>query len=462
MLFNSLPFLYLFLPITYFVFWRLTSKTRRYVWLAITGYVFYSFWNYKFCALMLFSTLVSYLAGLGLLRWQDPARRRLCLVIPVTLDLALLGFFKYTNFVLTSVNGLSTWFGGQTQFATLDIVLPVGISFYTFHTVTYIVDSYQGRITPTKSFSEFASYVSLFPQLVAGPIVRFRQISDDLGKIDRAEETRDLDKAWSFFVMGMIKKVLIADTIGGIITPALASYTELSTLGAWLCVLGFAYQVYYDFGGYSDMAVGLGYMFGLRLPQNFNSPFQALNIADFWRRWHISMSSFFKDYVYIPLGGSRGSRWRASRNLMVTMLLAGLWHGANWPCVLWGGFIGLLLVVHGLIAPWWERMPSWAQRAGTFFLFVVSLAIFRSDSLTMIGGMVGLMFSWHPGPNLVGIEVLTAAILVGGALAHFGPNTFEMEHRWTPSYVTGFAALFGVCLFVLYGSAAAPFLYFQF
>jgi hypothetical protein len=144
------------------------------------------------------------------------------------------------------------------------------------------------------------------------------------------------------------------------------------------------------------------------------------------------------------------------------MLLAGLWHGANWPCVLWGGFIGLLLVVHGLIAPWWERMPSWTQRAGTFFLFVVSLAIFRADSLTMIGGMVGLMFSWHPGPNLVGIEVLTAAILVGGALAHFGPNTFEMEHRWTPSYVTGFAALFGACLFVLYGSAAAPFLYFQF
>jgi alginate O-acetyltransferase complex protein AlgI len=462
MLFNSLPFLYLFLPIAYLVFWRLTGKSRRYVWLAITGYVFYSFWNYKFCALMFFSTLVSYLAGRGLLRWQDEFRRRLCLIIPLTLDLGLLGIFKYTNFFVTSLGGLSSWLGVPTHFPSFDIVLPVGISFYTFHTVTYIVDSYKERITPTKSFAEFAAYVSLFPQLVAGPIVRFRQISDDLGNIDRAEQTKDLDAGWSFFVIGMIKKVLIADTIGLIITPALASYQDLSTLGAWLCVLGYAYQVYYDFGGYSDMAVGLGYMFGLRLPQNFNSPYMATNVADFWRRWHMSMSSFFRDYVYIPLGGSRGSRVKVWRNLMVTMLLAGLWHGANWPCVLWGGFIGLLLILHGLVAPWWERLPHGAQRAGTFFLFVVSLAIFRSDSLTMIRGLVGTMFTYHAGPNLVGIEALIAVILVSAALAHFGPNTFEMEHRWSPSYVAGFAALFVMCLFVMYGSAAAPFLYFQF
>ena len=272
MLFNSLIFLYAFLPVAYFVFWKLRGKFPRHLWLAVTGYVFYSFWNYKFCALMLTSTLVSYLAGLALLRWQDPFRRRLCLIVPVTVDLALLGVFKYANFALTSLNDLSSRWGGHWSFTTLDVILPVGISFYTFHTVTYIVDAYRGVITPTRSFVEFASYVSLFPQLVAGPIVRFRQIEDDLGDVDRAERRADLDTGWSFFAIGFIKKVLIADTIGGIVTPALADYAHLSTVGAWLCLLGFAYQIYFDFSGYSDMAVGLGYMFGLRLPRTSTPP----------------------------------------------------------------------------------------------------------------------------------------------------------------------------------------------
>jgi alginate O-acetyltransferase complex protein AlgI len=462
MLFNSLPFLYVFLPIAYLVFWRLQTGEQRYVWLTVTGYAFYSFWDYRFCSLMFLSTLGSYLGGLGLRRWEDRGRRRLCLIVPVTLDLALLGFFKYTNFFLTSASGLASWLGYRMQLPALDILLPVGISFYTFHTVTYVVDAYRGQITPTRSFFQFASYVSLFPQLVAGPIVRFRQISGDLASIETAEWRKNLDRGWSFFVIGMIKKVLIADTIGMIITPALAGYQTLGTVGAWLCILGYAYQLYFDFSGYSDMAVGLGYMFGLRLPQNFDSPYQAANIADFWRRWHISMSSFFRDYVYIPLGGSRASRGKMWRNLMVTMVLAGLWHGASWPCVLWGGFIGLLLVIHGMIAPAWSRLPSGAQRGGTFFLFVVSLAIFRSDGLAMMGGLFARMFAWHPGPTFVGVEVLLAVMAVAAAVAHFGPNTFEMDHRWSPSYAMGFAALFVACLFVLYGSAATPFLYFQF
>jgi len=331
MLFNSFVFLLAFLPITYLVFWSLRSAKARYVWLTITGYVFYGYWDPRFCLLMAFSTLVSYSAGLGFLRWEDPRRRRLLLIIPIAADLAILGFFKYANFLVGSLGRMLNWAGAGIPIPHWNIILPIGISFYTFHTITYIVDSYRGVIKPTRNVFEFSAYVSLFSQLVAGPIVRFRQISDDLGNIDRAEQTRDLDTGWSFFVIGMIKKVLIADTIGLIITPALAGYRDLSTLGAWLCVLGYAYQVYFDFGGYSDMAVGLGYMFGLRLPQNFNSPYMAANIADFWRRWHMSMSSFFRDYVYIPLGGSRGSRVKVWRNLMVTMLLAGLWHGANWP-----------------------------------------------------------------------------------------------------------------------------------
>src|SRR2546427_7247012 len=206
MLFNSLQFLYAFLPITYLVFWRLTGKMPRYVWLAISGYVFYSFWNYKFCALMLFSTAVSYLAGRALLQWQDPRRRRLCVIVPVTMDLALLGFFKYGNFAVTNVNTVVSWVGGASTLPILNIVLPVGISFYTFHTITYIIDSYRGVITPTRNFFKFAAYVSLFSQLVAGPIVRFRQIDQDFENIDRATRPAVWTTAGPFFWFGFLGK----------------------------------------------------------------------------------------------------------------------------------------------------------------------------------------------------------------------------------------------------------------
>ena len=228
MVFNSLIFLYLFLPITYFVFQRLKSKNHRYIWMTIAGYVFYSFWNYKFCALMALSTIVSYMAGLGFLRWEDPRQRKLCLILPIVFDLTLLGVFKYTNFVVMTVNA----FSGPLhlpRLPVLDIVLPVGISFYTFHTITYIVDSYRRVIIPTRNLFEFSCYVSLFPQLVAGPIVRFRQIEQDLEHIDHPNKAEWLESGWSFFVLGMIKKVLIADSIAAIINPALASYETLST-----------------------------------------------------------------------------------------------------------------------------------------------------------------------------------------------------------------------------------------
>ena len=247
MLFNSLPFLYLFLPVTYFVFWRLHTKVQRYVWLTVTGYIFYAFWNYKFCALMALSTAVSYGAGLGFLRWKDARRRRLCLVLPIIFDLSLLGTFKYANFALSSGNWLLQSFHLNFRAPLFDIVLPIGISFYTFHTITYIVDSYRGVITPTRNFFEFSCFVSLFSQLVAGPIVRFRQVELDLENIDHANRTRYLERGWSFFVLGMIKKVLIADPIAWIINPALVRWQSLSTLDTWLCMLGYTYQIYFRF-----------------------------------------------------------------------------------------------------------------------------------------------------------------------------------------------------------------------
>jgi alginate O-acetyltransferase complex protein AlgI len=462
MLFNSLEFIYIFFPITYFVFLKLTSKYQRYVWLTVSGYVFYSFWNYKFCLLMALSTTVSYLAGIGFLRWKTSQARRACLVIPLVVDLSLLGVFKYANFAMSSVSDLFSRLGLHLAIPYLQIILPVGISFYTFHTITYIVDSYRGTIVPTRNFFEFACYVSFFPQLVAGPIVRFRQVEGDLERIDHPDLQDALERGMSFFTLGMIKKVLIADSIAGFINPALAQWSSLSTAGAWLCALGYTYQLYFDFSGYSDMAVGLALFFGIRLPQNFNSPYKALDPSDFWRRWHISLSTILRDYLYIPLGGGRGGEWLTCRNLMITMLLGGLWHGANWTFVVWGAYHGLLLIASryglGVII----RMPEWLRRASTFALVVVGWVLFRATSFTMALGWLRKMFVWSTASSVSGGGILTLLILISGVLAHCCPNTFELSHHWGWRSVLALGVLFAACMIVIYGSNPSPFLYFQF
>jgi alginate O-acetyltransferase complex protein AlgI len=462
MLFNSLQFLFVFLPITYVVFWNLRNKNQRYIWLAITGYVFYGTWNYKFCFLMAFSTLVSYTAGLGMLRWTDARRRKLCVVLPITVDLLLLGFFKYFNFGLLTVEGISRWLHHPLQLRALDIVLPIGISFYTFHTITYIVDSYRGVVKPTRNFFEFACYVSLFSQLVAGPIVRFRQIEKDLDNLDHADRTRSLDMGWSFFAIGLMKKVLIADTIAAAINPALAQYGSLSTLSTWLCVLGYTYQLYFDFSGYSDMAVGLGHMFGIRLPQNFNSPYKATDPSDFWRRWHISLSTCLRDYLYIPLGGNRFGEWKAYRNLMITMLLGGLWHGASWTFVFWGAYHGALLSFYKAFGDVWDRIHIVFRRLLMFFLAIIGWVFFRADTFEMARTLLSRMFTLQTGHSILGSYGLLTALAVAIPIAHFAPNTFEVQHKWRPVWSGAFAVGYAMCLVVVAGGKASPFLYFQF
>src|SRR6267143_88110 len=261
MLFNSYIFLFVFLPISYVVFWSLRTAQSRYVWLTLTGYVFYGYWDPRFCLLMAFSTLVSYSAGLGFLRWEDPRRRRLLLIIPIAADLAILGFFKYANFLVGSLGRMLNWAGAGIPIPHWNIILPIGISFYTFHTITYIVDSYRGVIKPTRNVFEFSAYVSLFSQLVACPIVRFRQIEEDLEKLGQADRTRWLGLGISFFVLGLLEKVVVADTLAFFVDRDLAQYQLLSTSGAWLSMLGYAFQLFFDFAGYSDMAVWPGYMF---------------------------------------------------------------------------------------------------------------------------------------------------------------------------------------------------------
>ncbi|HEY6548802.1 MAG TPA: MBOAT family protein, partial [Vicinamibacteria bacterium] len=406
MLFNSLPFLYLFLPVTYAVFWRLRTKRARHVWLTLTGYAFYSMWDFRFCGLMLVSTLISYGAGLGFLKARGPGARKALLLIPIAADLALLGFFKYADFLLGFGNAVSGWLGSPARFPLLNVILPVGISFYTFHTITYIVDCYRGKVVPTRSFFEFSCFVSLFTQLVAGPIVRFSQIEKDLGSIDTAGRREGLESGWSFFAIGLFKKVLVADTIAMIIDPALADPASLSTAGMWLCALGYTYQLYFDFSGYSDMAVGLGRLFGLRIPQNFNSPYRAADVADFWRRWHISLSTCLRDYLDIPLGGSRGGALRTGVNLMVTMLLGGLWHGANWTFVLWGGYHGLLLCLNRAVADRLDKVPFRVRSAVTFLLVLLGWVVFRAADVPTAFLMLRKMFVWESAPLFAGWAIL--------------------------------------------------------
>jgi alginate O-acetyltransferase complex protein AlgI len=460
MLFNSLPFLFAFLPIVYLVFWRLRSRQARYVWLTVTGYVFYGFWDYRFCTLMAFSTLVSYVAGRGML--AHPHRKKLYLWLAVATDLALLGFFKYAGFAVRSAIDTASFFGYTFTPPAWNIVLPIGISFYTFHTITYIVDSYRGVITPTKNLFEFSAYVSLFAQLVAGPIVRFRQIEADLDDLDAAEGRRDLDKAWSFFVLGLIKKVLIADGLAMMIDPLWGRATELSTPEAWLAAIGYTYQLYFDFSGYSDMAVGLGLMFGLRLPQNFDSPYKAHDIADFWRRWHISLSSILRDYLYIPLGGSRHGELMTYRNLMLTMLLGGLWHGAAWTFVIWGGYHGLLLCLNRLFGDRLAILPLAVRQTVTFSLVIVGWVWFRAATLQDALTMYDRMFILTPNRGGEYQFALIPLLAVAAFVAHGVPNTFQMKHRWGPATGTAIGALLVLVMLVLYAGGASPFLYFQF
>ena len=462
MLFNSVIFLFAFLPVAYIVFWNLKAKSARYIWLTLTGYVFYGYWDPRFCLLMAFSTVVSYTAGLGFLKYKDARRRKLCLVVPIAIDLLVLGFFKYFNFTLDSAHTVVRWLGADVSLPHLNIILPVGISFYTFHTITYIVDAYRGVITPTRNFFEFSTYVSLFSQLVAGPIVRFRQIEQDLDHLDSASRTRWIVPGVQFFVVGLVEKVLVADSLAAFVDPALANYASLSTAGSWLAMIGYSFQLYFDFSGYSSMAVGLGFLFGVRIPQNFNSPYKALDPSDFWERWHISLSSVLRDYLYIPLGGNRHGTYKTYRNLMITMLLGGLWHGAAWTFVVWGAYHGALLCAYRVFRNRWDTLPGVARQVAMFVLVLIGWVFFRSTTFGMAATLLGKMFVPTAGQLVPQPGLATIAILIAGWWAMVGPNAFDMPVEDRSRRRVAWAVSFAACLAIILGTRSSPFLYFQF
>ena len=466
MIFNSYIFLFVFLPIAFAGFWILRGKQLRYLWLTIMSYIFYGYWNYKFAGLMLLSTVIDFFAAQIIANASTPQKKKVGIVISVIVNLALLGFFKYFNFGIDTLQSIFDIFQWQVPLPALNIILPVGISFYTFQSMSYTIDVYRGQLQPTKNFLEYATYVSLFPQLVAGPIVRFRDIVNDLENIHLLRKASAFHTGVSIFVIGLAKKVIIADSIASIINPLWNDPSALSAGAAWIAVLGYTYQLYFDFSGYSDMAVGLGRLFGFHFPQNFNSPYKAINISDFWRRWHITLSSWLRDYLYIPLGGSRLGTVRTYVNLFITMLLGGLWHGANWTFVIWGSYHGALLALYKMVKNPYDRLPIFLQRATTFFLVVIGWVFFRSPTFGAATAMLTRMFGGAmagTGALLAGGALMTAVILLAFCFlaTNFFPNTFEWQFSKKPRYAVALAAV-AVLSLIFMNYQQSVFLYYQF
>lgn len=466
MLFNSFIFIFAFFPLTLLVFWRLKRKNSRYIWLTIMSYIFYGYWNWKFVFLMLASSLIDYFAGLYIHQTDNHKKRKLALIISMSANLGLLGFFKYFNFGLDTVRYIfEGLFNFSPDLPLLNIILPVGISFYTFQTMSYTIDIYRRKFAPTKNFFEFACYVSLFPQLVAGPIVRFSDIMDDLNNINQFSKRENFHRGLSMFIIGLGKKVIIADTIARIINPMFDNVANLNSLMSWAAILGYTYQLYFDFSGYSDMAVSLGYFFGFRFPQNFNSPYKALNISDFWKRWHITLSTWLKDYLYISLGGSRVGKIHIYFNLIMTMLLGGLWHGASWTFVFWGLWHGVLLAIYKITKKFQDGLPVIIQKITTFLLVVIGWVFFRNttfrDAWTMIKKMFGLEnFGNYAMPKTIFFEI-TALLAISAFITSFLPNTFQIKYSTRPRYAVLLAIIF-VAALILMNYGQTVFLYYQF
>lgn len=458
MLFNSDVFLFAFLPLVVALFALARGRRRRLWLLTLSSYVFYAFWDWRFCGLLLLSSATSFVAAIAIERTDDPRRRRRWLVGSIVLDLAILGFFKYFDFFVTSLGAILP----GSSLPLLHVVLPVGISFYTFHTISYVADVAARRVTATRDIPTYLTYVSFFPQLVAGPIVRFRQVAADLASIDRRAREEEIAQGIGFFVTGLAKKAILADEIGRRVDPLLAHVGDLSTVSAWVVAIAFGLQIYFDFSGYTDMAIGLARLFGIRLPQNFDAPYRAVGIRDFWRRWHMSLSTWLRDYLYIgALGGDRRGRARTYLNVGVTMLLGGLWHGANWTFVVWGGYHGALILVERAIGRRIDRAPARLMQAVTFVLVIVGWVFFRSPDLGTAAGWLARMAAIGGAGGVPPGGGLPLLVLVGLAVVAFLPETWDVRFgtgwRWTVAYAAGF-----VCAYIFMSGGTSPFIYYQF
>ncbi len=486
MLFNSYEFILCFLPITASVFFGLAKfrllKAATY-WLIFSSIVFYGYWNPSYIPLLLISITGNFLVGhwLGLVKSGTKLSKAL-LWLGIGFNLTILGYYKYAAFIVSSINHIF-----QINFLVPDITLPLGISFYSFTQIAYLVDSYRGETKSCYSFPAYILFVVFFPQLIAGPILRHNELISEFKKLRNfVFSHKNLAIGLAFFILGLAKKVLLADSISPWVNTVFSHASDITLIEAWFGAIAYTLQLYFDFSGYSDMAIGLGLMFNIRLPINFNSPYKATSIIDFWRRWHITLSNFLRDYLYIPLGGNRKGELRRYINLLLTMLLGGLWHGAGWTYIIWGGLHGLFLTInHG-----WRKvgikLPTFLAWFLTFNAVVFSWVIFRASSLDealeMIRAMLGMNgislpetfqtllpwlsyqeveftgFSYLPSDYKQGVMVLVLLLVVVVWL----PNTQQIVQRLQPSrlWAISLGSIATLCLISL--NRVSEFLYFQF
>ncbi|MGH9162948.1 MAG: MBOAT family O-acyltransferase [Vicinamibacteraceae bacterium] len=489
MVFSSYLFLFYFLPLCLALYYA-SPRRVKHLTLTLASYVFYGWANPLFTVLLLTSTAIDYVGGLVIEREHNrsahppnesdgprgagrPAATpvaRLALVVSLSANLGLLSFFKYFNLGAESYDTLVEWIGlPWLQLDTaLRVTLPLGISFYTFQSMSYTIDVYRGRVSAIRSFIDFACFVSMFPQLVAGPIIRFAEVADQLRT--RTHTATKFARGVAFFSLGLAKKVLLANPCGKVADLAFEA-GSLGTLDAWYGVTAYAFQIYFDFSGYSDMAIGLGLMLGFVFPKNFDSPYRSQSMTEFWRRWHISLSTWLRDYLYVPLGGNRKGPVRTYANLLIVMLLGGLWHGAAWNFVIWGGIHGVLLALEriGGKAAIYARAPAPLRVGLTFVLLLFTWVFFRASDLPAamryVANMVGYGTPQEGAGLLAGIVyqpyyvlmVALAALITWGA-----PQTWDWTRTLTWPKAGAVVALLLLSTVVLTTQAYNPFIYFIF
>lgn len=464
MVFSDSVFLFMFLPLTLAVYYAVPFAFKNTV-LFLTGLLFYAWGEPVYVLIMLLSTAIDYCAGRLMDRFDSNKKiRKATLLVSVVMNLSLLGIFKYGSFFIGSVNGI---FGSAIPDPGLP--LPIGISFFTFQSMSYTIDLYRRNIKVQKNFIDFAAFVTMFPQIVAGPIVRYEDVSAQLAC--RRIDLRSMSDGITRFVCGMCKKVLIANSIGALWTDVKAQdYASMPAATAWLGIAAFTLQIYFDFSGYSDMAIGLGKMLGFDFPENFRYPYNSKSVAEFWRRWHITLGDWFKSYVYFPLGGSRGSTAATIRNTLIVWLLTGLWHGASWNFILWGFYYGVLIILEKFVfRRLLERTPSALRHILTMLAVVFGWVIFEITSpaseLEFVKAMLGFGGSFANSFTLNALHNYAVTFIAAIAISTGIPLKICKklpEKRADTLSLVGEAAGMTACIACLVDSGYNPFLYFNF
>ena len=466
MVFSSTIFLCIFLPLVLLGYYICPKKGRN-LFLLIASLVFYAWGEPKYVFLMIFSIIANYVFGLLMEKYRQSSRRlKLMLVLSVVIDVGLLCVFKYTDFIISNINAA---FGAN--FDLLKLALPIGISFYTFQAMSYTIDVYRGDVKVQRNIIDFGMYITMFPQLIAGPIVRYADVEGQLR--DRRVTAQDFSEGAMRFVVGLGKKVLLANQIGALWSEIYALGGSSSALMAWLGAIAFTFQIYFDFSGYSDMAIGLGRMFGFKFPENFRYPYQSVSITDFWRRWHITLSTWFREYLYIPLGGNRRGFARQALNLLIVWTLTGFWHGAGWNFVLWGLYYFAVLFVEKLfLLKALDRAPKILRHIYSLLLIVLGWVIFACDDITVLLPFIGSMFGANGALGGLDLYWLTtkAVLLIICCVAStelpkklmisLGGRLGERPAFILKSVLT--LLLLGLSMVFLIGDSYNPFLYFRF